>query len=50
MFLIASALYGGLGYELFGESKMIFDMEYYGQSLEENGANFFYEIAMDICF
>jgi hypothetical protein len=40
----------GVGYELFGESKMIFDMEYYDQSLRENGANFFYEIAMDINF
>ncbi len=40
----------GFGYELFAKSKMIFDMEYYDQSLEENGANFFYEIAMDICF
>lgn len=40
----------GLGYELFDDSKMIFDMEYYDQSLKENGANFFYEIAMDLCF
>jgi hypothetical protein len=49
-FLDRECFIWGLGYELFGESKMIFDMEYYDQSLKENGGNFFYELAMDICF
>ena len=40
----------GVGYELFGKSKLIFDMEYYDESLERGGANYFYELAMDIRF
>jgi hypothetical protein len=40
----------GVGYRIFNQSKLIFDMEYYDQSLQENGGNFFYEIAMDVCF
>jgi len=40
----------GVGYELLDKSKLIFDMEYYDESLEKGGANYFYELALDVKF